>query len=93
MEASKDPWIDKNEILHESVWISNHFLVDLENVNRKNVKNTGSNTQCRIDCFCSQVAKRFYETMLLEIAKKTMERKFHSKYALQESRDDIQTRI
>ena len=38
---------------------------------KKFVKATGNNTQCRIDSFSSQIAQRYYETMLLEIAKVT----------------------
>ena len=40
-----------------------------ESNHKKFVKDTGNNTQCRIDSFCSQVALRFYETSLFEIAK------------------------
>lgn len=52
---------------------------------KKFVKDTGNNTQCRIDSFTSQVAQRLYETMLFEIAKDTLDKKIEKKYQLVES--------
>ena len=47
---------------------------------KKIVKDTGNNTQCRIDSFTSQVALRYYETLLYEIAKQASDRKMSNKY-------------
>jgi hypothetical protein len=46
------------------------------------VKDTGNNTQGRVDCFSSQVAIRYYESVLLDIAKKTSDRKAIERYEL-----------
>ena len=47
---------------------------------KKFVKDTGYNTQCRIDSFVSQVSTRCYETMLFEIAKEALEKQTDMMY-------------
>ena len=48
----------------------------------------GTNTQCRVDSFSSQVAKRYYETMLYEIAKNALDKKIESEYELMGNKPD-----
>ena len=43
-------------------------------------EDTGTNTQHRVDCFVSQVAQRYYETVLFEIAKQLKDDIFAANY-------------
>ena len=43
------------------------------------LKDTGNNTQKRVYCFTSQVGKRYYETMIIEIAKEMLDQKQQQK--------------
>ena len=47
---------------------------------KKFVKDTGNNTQHRPDSFTSQIARRYYETTLLEMAKQKNDEKMKWKF-------------
>ena len=51
----------------------NFYSVIGECNHKKLVKETGCNTQKRIQTFTSQVAQRYYEGMALDIARKAMD--------------------
>jgi hypothetical protein len=59
-----------------------------ESYHKKFVKDTGNNTQGRVDSFSHQVADRIYEKMLYELAKKTMDKRDDSEYELLERTSD-----
>ena len=59
-----------------------------ESNHKKFVKDMGTNTQCRVDSFSSQVARRYYETMLYEIAKNALDKKIDSEYELMGKKAD-----
>ena len=74
VEYSKNAWPCKNAVLYVSIWFRNdYFRVPGECNHQTCVKDTDFSTQGRIDSFCSQVARRFYETMLLDIVKQSHE--------------------
>ena len=47
---------------------------------KKFVKDMANNTQCRLDSFTSQVARRYYESMLFDIAMKQVHRRDEQKF-------------
>ena len=49
---------------------------------KKIVKDAANNTQCQVDCFTSQVAQRYYETSLFEIAKYVCDLREQQQYKL-----------
>ena len=59
---------------------SNFFGGIGESNHKRFVKDTGNNTQQRASCFSSQIALRFYERMVCDIAKQTLVQKHNIKF-------------